>query len=242
MHHTVKIGSGFGIVRDHDDRLAQVLVELPQHLQHHFRVFRIQISGRLVGQKDFWFIDNRARNGHTLLLATGKFRRFVLEASREAQKVCGNLETVGVKPIAVNELRDRDIAFGGERWQEIKTLEDKPNLAVPHQGAREGMLFLFIRHTSASLTVQENADPDVRTDLVTALRRLAPSDAPWVHDVEGPDDMPAHVKTMLTGVSLHVPVIAGALALGTWQGIFVAEHRARPHRREVLMRFIGSRA
>jgi secondary thiamine-phosphate synthase enzyme len=101
---------------------------------------------------------------------------------------------------------------------------------------------LFIRHTSASLTVQENADPDVRTDLVTALRRLAPSDAPWVHDAEGPDDMPAHVKTMLTGVSLHVPVIAGALALGTWQGIYLAEHRARPHQREVLMRFIGSRA
>jgi secondary thiamine-phosphate synthase enzyme len=109
-------------------------------------------------------------------------------------------------------------------------------------GARDGMLFLFIRHTSASLTVQENADPDVRTDLVTALRRLAPSDAPWVHDVEGPDDMPAHVKSMLTGVSLHVPVIAGALGLGTWQGIYVAEHRLRPHRREVLMQFIGSRA
>jgi secondary thiamine-phosphate synthase enzyme len=113
---------------------------------------------------------------------------------------------------------------------------------VAEAGAQEGMLFLFIRHTSASLTVQENADPDVRTDLVTALRRLAPSDAPWVHDVEGPDDMPAHVKTMLTGVSLHVPVTAGALALGTWQGIYLAEHRARPHRREVLMRFIGSRA
>ena len=113
---------------------------------------------------------------------------------------------------------------------------------VAEIGARDGMLFLFIRHTSASLTVQENADPDVRTDLVTALRRLAPSDAPWVHDVEGPDDMPAHVKSMLTGVSLHVPVIAGALGLGTWQGIYVAEHRLRPHRREVLMQFIGSRA
>jgi secondary thiamine-phosphate synthase enzyme len=113
---------------------------------------------------------------------------------------------------------------------------------VADAGALEGMLFLFIRHTSASLTVQENADPDVRTDLVTALRRLAPADAPWVHDVEGPDDMPAHVKSMLTGVSLHVPVTAGALALGTWQGIYLAEHRARPHRREVLMRFIGSRA
>jgi secondary thiamine-phosphate synthase enzyme len=108
-------------------------------------------------------------------------------------------------------------------------------------GAGEGALFLFIRHTSASLTIQENADPDVRTDLVTALRRLAPNDGPWVHDVEGPDDMPAHVKSLLTGISLHIPVIAGALALGTWQGIYVAEHRARAHRREVVMQFIGSR-
>jgi secondary thiamine-phosphate synthase enzyme len=112
---------------------------------------------------------------------------------------------------------------------------------VADVGAGEGALFLFIRHTSASLTVQENADPDVRTDLVTALRRLAPADAPWVHDVEGPDDMPAHVKAMLTGVRLHVPVIGGALALGTWQGIYVAEHRSRPHRREVVLQFVGNR-
>ncbi len=112
---------------------------------------------------------------------------------------------------------------------------------VADVGAGEGVLFLFIRHTSASLTVQENADPDVRTDLVTALRRVAPSDAPWVHDIEGPDDMPAHVKAMLTGVSLHVPVTGGALALGTWQGIYVAEHRIGAHRREVVMQFIGSR-
>jgi secondary thiamine-phosphate synthase enzyme len=112
---------------------------------------------------------------------------------------------------------------------------------VADVGAAEGLLFLFIRHTSASLTVQENADPDVRTDLVTALRRLAPADAPWVHDVEGPDDMPAHVKAMLTGVGLHVPVIGGALALGAWQGIYVAEHRSRPHRREVVLQFVGSR-
>lgn len=113
---------------------------------------------------------------------------------------------------------------------------------VADVGAREGALFLFIRHTSASLTIQENADPDVQTDLVTALRRLAPNDAAWVHDTEGPDDMPAHVKAMLNGISLHVPVIDGALALGTWQGIYVAEHRARPHRREVVMQFIGARA
>jgi secondary thiamine-phosphate synthase enzyme len=108
-------------------------------------------------------------------------------------------------------------------------------------GAQDGVLLIFMRHTSASLVIQENADSDVRTDLVTALDRLAPADAGWIHDVEGPDDMPAHVKSMLTGVSLHVPVIAGALALGTWQGIYVAEHRARPHRREIVLQFIGSR-
>lgn len=109
-------------------------------------------------------------------------------------------------------------------------------------GARDGVLLLYMRHTSASLVVQENADPDVRTDLATALERLAPAAAGWVHDTEGPDDMPAHVKTMLTGVSLHIPVVAGALALGTWQGIYVAEHRTRPHRREVVLQFIGSRS
>jgi secondary thiamine-phosphate synthase enzyme len=108
-------------------------------------------------------------------------------------------------------------------------------------GAGDGVLFLFIRHTSASLVIQENADPDVQTDLRTALRTLAPEDAGWVHEVEGPDDMPAHVRTMLTGVSLQVPVIKGAPALGTWQGIYVAEHRTRPHRREVVMQFVGSR-
>jgi secondary thiamine-phosphate synthase enzyme len=107
--------------------------------------------------------------------------------------------------------------------------------------AKDGSLLMFMRHTSASLVIQENADPDVRADLATALARVAPDDAGWVHDVEGPDDMPAHVKTMLTGVSLQVPVIAGTLALGTWQGIYVAEHRARAHRREVVLQFIGSR-
>jgi secondary thiamine-phosphate synthase enzyme len=107
--------------------------------------------------------------------------------------------------------------------------------------ARDGAVFLYLRHTSASLVIQENADPDVQTDLVTALRRLAPADAGWVHATEGPDDMPAHVKTMLTGVSLHVPVMAGKAALGTWQGIYLVEHRTRPHRRDVILQFIGSR-
>jgi secondary thiamine-phosphate synthase enzyme len=112
---------------------------------------------------------------------------------------------------------------------------------VTEAGAGHGTLQLFLRHTSASLVIQENADPDVQTDLVTALDRIAPADAGWVHDVEGPDDMPAHVKAMVNGVSLQVPVIDGRLALGTWQGIYLAEHRARPHRREVVLQFIGSR-
>jgi secondary thiamine-phosphate synthase enzyme len=108
-------------------------------------------------------------------------------------------------------------------------------------GAKDGALLLFLRHTSASLVIQENADPDVRTDLGTALDRLAPSDQPWLHDSEGPDDMPSHVKTMLTGVSLHVPVADGALLLGHWQGIYLAEHRTPRRRREVVLQFIGSR-
>jgi len=112
---------------------------------------------------------------------------------------------------------------------------------IAEAGAKDGTLMIFIRHTSASLMIQENADPDVRTDLTTALDRLAPADADWIHDVEGADDMPAHVKTMLTGISLHVPVVAGKLALGTWQGIYVVEHRLQPHRREVVLQFIGSR-
>ena len=106
--------------------------------------------------------------------------------------------------------------------------------------AREGAVALFIRHTSASLTIQENADPAVLVDLTTALNRLAPENAGWRHDTEGPDDMPAHIKTMLTATSLHVPVLRSALALGTWQAIYLVEHRARPHRREVVLQFIGA--
>jgi secondary thiamine-phosphate synthase enzyme len=112
---------------------------------------------------------------------------------------------------------------------------------VREADAKNGLVLLYMRHTSASLLIQENADPDVRSDLLMALHRLAPSDAGWVHETEGPDDMPAHVKAMLTGICLHVPVVAGVLALGRWQGIYVAEHRARAHRREVILQFIGSR-
>lgn len=108
-------------------------------------------------------------------------------------------------------------------------------------GASEGAVLIFLRHTSASLTIQENADPDVQSDLISALDRLAPENAAWIHDVEGPDDMPAHVKAMLNGVSLHVPVAGSKLALGTWQGIYLVEHRRSPHSREVIFQFVGSR-
>jgi secondary thiamine-phosphate synthase enzyme len=107
--------------------------------------------------------------------------------------------------------------------------------------AGDGALLVYLRHTSASLTIQENADADVQTDLTAALDRLAPENVPWIHDVEGPDDMPAHVKAMLNGVSLHVPVTGSKLALGTWQGIYLVEHRRRPHSREVILQFVGSR-
>jgi len=106
--------------------------------------------------------------------------------------------------------------------------------------AREGAVTLFIRHTSASLTIQENADPSVLDDLLTALGRAAPEDAGWTHDSEGPDDMPAHVKTMLTATSLQIPVLKGRLALGIWQAVYLIEHRRAPHRREIVLQFIGA--
>jgi secondary thiamine-phosphate synthase enzyme len=111
---------------------------------------------------------------------------------------------------------------------------------VNDAGAREGAVTLFIRHTSASLTIQENADPSVLGDLMTALDRLAPENAGWRHDTEGPDDMPAHIRTMLTATSLQIPVLRGELALGTWQAIYLIEHRRRPHRREIVLQFMGA--
>jgi secondary thiamine-phosphate synthase enzyme len=110
---------------------------------------------------------------------------------------------------------------------------------VDETGAKEGAVTLFIRHTSASLTIQENADPTVLDDLMSVLDQLAPENARWSHATEGPDDMPAHVKTMLTATSLHIPVLNGELALGTWQAIYLIEHRARPHRREIVLQFVG---
>lgn len=102
-----------------------------------------------------------------------------------------------------------------------------------------GLLNVFLLHTSASLTINENASPDVRDDLEDALSRLAPEDAPYRHADEGPDDMPAHVKTTLTGCSLTIPVTRGKLALGTWQGIYLCEHRDGTHRRSAVLTLQG---
>ena len=106
--------------------------------------------------------------------------------------------------------------------------------------ARDGVLTVFIRHTSASLTIQENADPDVLRDLMDALDGLVPQNAGYRHGMEGPDDMPAHIRTMLTDVSLTLPVSAGRLDLGTWQGVYLVEHRARPHDRSLDLVYLGS--
>ncbi|WP_309091464.1 secondary thiamine-phosphate synthase enzyme YjbQ [Phenylobacterium sp.] len=110
---------------------------------------------------------------------------------------------------------------------------------VAGEGMATGLLTVFCRHTSASLLIQENADPDVRRDLEDWVARLAPESASYRHQDEGPDDMPAHLRTALTTVQLSIPLTGGRLALGTWQGIYLFEHRARPHRREVVLHLLG---
>jgi secondary thiamine-phosphate synthase enzyme len=104
-----------------------------------------------------------------------------------------------------------------------------------------GLLTIFVQHTSASLVIQENADPDVRADLNEFFERVASEEADWYrHTIEGPDDMPAHIRAALTQTNLSVPVVSGKLALGTWQGIYLFEHRARPHRRTIVLHVIGA--
>ena len=111
---------------------------------------------------------------------------------------------------------------------------------VDFQKVTTGLLTVFCRHTSASLLIQENAAREVRTDLENFFATIAPEDASrYEHDDEGPDDMPAHLRTALTGVQLSIPVVGGELALGTWQGIYLFEHRARPHTRQVVLHLLG---
>jgi secondary thiamine-phosphate synthase enzyme len=102
-----------------------------------------------------------------------------------------------------------------------------------------GLLTVFVCHTSASLVIQENADPNVRRDLIDALEALAPESRAYAHQEEGSDDMPSHIKAMLTAVSLSIPVVGGSMVLGTWQGVYLVEHRAAPHQRNVALSFIG---
>jgi secondary thiamine-phosphate synthase enzyme len=111
---------------------------------------------------------------------------------------------------------------------------------VDKQQIGTGLLTLFCRHTSASLVIQENADPDVRADLQTFFERLAPEDSQrYRHNTEGPDDMPAHLRAALTQSQLSIPIMEGKLVLGTWQGIYLFEHRRNPHRREIVLHLIG---
>lgn len=111
---------------------------------------------------------------------------------------------------------------------------------VAGQGMETGLLTVFCRHTSASLTIQENADPDVQADLLRFFRRLVAEDPSlYAHTTEGPDDMPAHIRSALTGVTLSIPVLDGAPALGTWQGVYLFEHRTLPHRRELVLHLLG---
>ena len=108
-------------------------------------------------------------------------------------------------------------------------------------GARDGLLTLFIRHTSASLTIQENADPDVQVDLKTYFEKLVrDGDPDFIHRAEGPDDMSAHIRTSLTDVSLTIPVLGARMRLGTWQGVYVFEHRTSPHHRRLALNFMGT--
>jgi len=103
----------------------------------------------------------------------------------------------------------------------------------------EGLMTLLCRHTSASLLIQENAAPAVRSDLLAWFERVAPEGDRYLHDDEGPDDMPAHLRATLTGVNLQIPVLRGRMRLGTWQGIYLAEHRRMPHRREIALHMMG---
>ena len=107
-------------------------------------------------------------------------------------------------------------------------------------GAECGLVTVFVRHTSASLVIQENADPAVQTDLMDALDHLAPRDRGYLHDSEGPDDMPSHIRSMVTATSLQIPVTSGRMQLGTWQGIYLIEHRDAPHRRHIITHYTGT--
>lgn len=141
------------------------------------------------------------------------------------------------------------MAVGMNSHQTVLTLKTMPKAlyritnqvqqVVSESGIEEGMCYLFLRHTSASLVIQENADPDVLVDLETFLSKLVPEGNHYIHSAEGPDDMPAHIRTALTHTSEHIPIARGRLLLGTWQGIYIWEHRDRRHHRELVVQIMG---
>jgi secondary thiamine-phosphate synthase enzyme len=126
------------------------------------------------------------------------------------------------------------------RGRSFESLTERVAEVVRRSGITEGLCNVFIQHTSASLLISENADPAVQRDLERFMQRIAPDGSPdYEHDAEGPDDMPAHIRSVLTNTSLSVPVVAGRLALGTWQGIYLWEHRHARHSREVMVTVLG---
>jgi secondary thiamine-phosphate synthase enzyme len=129
-----------------------------------------------------------------------------------------------------------EIRTGGRGFTDVTA---KVQEVVTRSGLKTALCTVFIQHTSASLVIQENADPNVLRDLGSWLEDLAPESRPWIHDDEGPDDMPAHARAAITKTSETIPVSAGRLALGTWQGLYVWEHRARPHARRLDVHLVG---
>jgi secondary thiamine-phosphate synthase enzyme len=126
------------------------------------------------------------------------------------------------------------------RGQELRDVTRPLRSFIAETGITTGLLTAYVRHTSCSLLIQENADPDVQTDLLGFFRRLVPEGMDWLaHTTEGPDDMPAHMKSALTQTSIGIPVSAGRPVLGTWQGLYLFEHRRRPHQREIVLHIIG---
>jgi secondary thiamine-phosphate synthase enzyme len=154
----------------------------------------------------------------------------------------GGGQTSMTEPVASSLRQARNTLCVETRGQGMTEITPEIGRWLRSLGAGEGLLTVFLAHTSASLTIQENADPDVQGDLLDALNRLAPHGGGYRHSLEGPDDMPAHIKAMLTSTSLSIPVIAGTMALGTWQGVYVIEHRAGGHGRRVELHFIGGLA
>lgn len=125
------------------------------------------------------------------------------------------------------------------RRQGLLEITDRVAEWVEAEAVAQGLLTVFCRHTSASLLIQENAARAVRSDIEAYFARIAPESPDYLHDDEGPDDMPAHLRTALTGVSLSIPVIGGRMALGTWQGVYLFEHRRRPHMRTLVLHLLG---